>query len=72
MRPATARGPSVRRCSRRPGWACGSSLILEEDALALIRAHAYSHDQSVARSAHAVVSHELALSATPEQEIEST
>ena len=46
--------------------------IREEDALALIRAHAYSHDQSVARSAHAVVSHELAFSATPEQEIEST
>jgi hypothetical protein len=46
--------------------------LREEDALALIRAHAYSHDQSVARSAHAVVSHELAFSATPEREIEST
>ncbi len=46
--------------------------VAEEDALALIRAHAYSHDQSVTRSAHAVVSHELTFSASSEQEIEST
>ena len=46
--------------------------IAETDALALIRAHAYSHDQSVSRSANAVVTRRLTFSASPEQEIEST
>jgi hypothetical protein len=46
--------------------------IPERDALALIRAHAYSHDQSVSRSAHAVITTELRFSASPDQEIEST
>jgi hypothetical protein len=44
----------------------------EEDALALLRAHAYSHDQSVGRTAHDVVTRRLTFSATPDQEIEST
>jgi len=46
--------------------------IPERDALALLRAHAYSHDQSVGQSAHAVVNRELTFSANPDQEIEST
>ena len=46
--------------------------IPEGDALALIRAHAYSHDQSVGASAHAVVTRSLTFSESPEQEIETT
>jgi ABC-type taurine transport system substrate-binding protein len=46
--------------------------IPEVDALALLRAHAYSHDQSVAQTARAVISHQLTFSANPDQEIEST
>lgn len=46
--------------------------IHEEDALALLRAHAYSHDQSLGATAHAVVIRELSFSANPDQEIEST
>jgi hypothetical protein len=46
--------------------------IPEDDALALLRAHAYSHDQSVGQSAHAVVSRALTFSATPDREIETT
>lgn len=44
----------------------------EEDALALLRAHAYSHDQSLGVSAHAVVTRQLTFSENPDQEIEST
>ena len=46
--------------------------VPEDDALALIRAHAYSHEQSVGQSAHDVISQRLTFSATPQQEIEST
>jgi hypothetical protein len=46
--------------------------IPEGDALALIRAHAYSHEQSVAASAHAVITRTLEFSASSDQEIEST
>lgn len=46
--------------------------IPEDDALALIRAHAYSHDQSVTRSARAILTHQLRFSASPDHEIEST
>jgi hypothetical protein len=46
--------------------------IPESDALALIRAHAYSHDQSVGTSARAVLARRLRFSASPEEEIEST
>ena len=46
--------------------------VPEDDALALIRAHAYSHDQSVAKSAHDVTTRRLTFSATSQQEIEST
>ena len=46
--------------------------VPEADALALLRAHAYSHDQSVGTTAHAVVAREVTFSASPDQEIEST
>lgn len=46
--------------------------VPEADALALIRAHAYSHDQSVTATAHAVVTGGLRFSASPDREIEST
>jgi hypothetical protein len=46
--------------------------VSESDALALLRAHAYSHDQSVSASAHAVLTRILTFSATPERKIEST
>jgi hypothetical protein len=46
--------------------------IEERDALALLRAHAYSHDQSMSRTAHAVVARELTFTENPDQEIEST
>lgn len=42
------------------------------DALALIRAHAYSHDQNVGWSAHAVISRRLTFSTTPDRKIETT
>ena len=46
--------------------------VHEDDALALLRAHAYSHDQSVGHTAHDVVTRHLTFSANPDQEIEST
>ena len=46
--------------------------VHEEDALALMRAHAYSHDQSMGHTAHDVISRQVVFSAGPDQEIEST
>ena len=46
--------------------------VPETDALALLRAYAYSHDQSLAITAHAVITRILVFSANPDQEIEST
>lgn len=46
--------------------------IPEQDALALIRAHAYSHEQSVGRTARDVITKRLRFSASSDQEIEST
>ncbi len=46
--------------------------VPETDALALLRAYAYSHDQNLATTAHAVIARVLAFSANPDQEIEST
>lgn len=46
--------------------------VREDDALALLRAHAYSHDQSVGHTAHDVVARHLTFSANPDREIEST
>jgi hypothetical protein len=46
--------------------------VPESDALALLRAHAYSHDQSVSTTAHAVVTRAVTFSATHETGIDST
>lgn len=46
--------------------------VPESDALALLRAHAYSHDQSVGTTAHAVVTRQVTFSATHERGIDST
>ena len=46
--------------------------VPESDALALLRAHAYSHDQSVSTTAHAVITRKVAFSATHERGIDST
>jgi hypothetical protein len=46
--------------------------VPEEDALALLRAHAYSHDQSMGHTAHDVINRQIIFSANPDQEIEST
>lgn len=70
----TGRGPWAERAEvhQATGMVVAQLGIPERDALALIRAHAYSHDQSVRRSAHAVVTAELTFSASPDREIEST
>ena len=78
-----ADGPTVNEAGHGPwseraevhqatGMVVAQLGIPQRDALALLRAHAYSHDQSVAQSAHAVVNRELTFSANPDQEIEST
>ena len=46
--------------------------VPEVDALALLRAYAYSHDQSVAETAHSVIARLLAFSSNPDSEIESS
>ncbi len=46
--------------------------IDEDDALALIRAHAYSHDQGVVNSAEEIVNRRVAFAESPNREIEST
>ncbi len=70
----TGRGPWAERSEvhQATGMVVAQLGLHEEDALALLRAHAYSHAQSVGRSAHAVVTHQLAFSANADQEIEST
>jgi hypothetical protein len=71
---AGANGPWAERAEvhQATGMVLAQLGIPETDALALIRAHAYSHDQSVARSAHAVVTSELSFANTADQEIEAT
>lgn len=44
----------------------------EHDALALIRAHAYSRDQSVGRTADDIIEQRLTFSGSADEEIEST
>jgi hypothetical protein len=46
--------------------------LRERDALALLRAHAYSHEHGISRSAHAVITRRLVFSSTPGDGIEST
>lgn len=68
------RGPWAERAEvhQATGVVVAQLGVPEADALALLRAHAYSHDQGVGKSAHAVVTRQLRFSASPEQEIEST
>jgi hypothetical protein len=78
-----ADGPAVTEAGQGP-WAERAEVhqatgmvvaqlgIQEPDALALLRAHAYSHDLSVGSTARAVVARELTFTETPDQEIEST
>ena len=68
------RGPWSERAEvhQATGMVVAQLGLPETDALALLRAHAYSHDQSVAETAHAVIDRRLAFSANPDQEIEST
>ena len=78
-----ADGPSMQDAGQGPwseraevhqatGMVVAQLGVPETDALALLRAYAYSHDQSVAVTAHAVIARILAFSANPDQEIEST
>ena len=78
-----ADGPSMQEAGQGPwseraevhqatGMVVAQLGVPERDALALLRAHAYSHDQSLRRTAHDVLTRRLTFSATPEQEIEST
>ena len=78
-----ADGPSMQEAGHGPwseraevhqatGMVVAQLGVPETDALALLRAHAYSHDQSLALTAHAVIARTLAFTATPDQEIEST
>lgn len=46
--------------------------VSEDDALALIRAHAYSHEQSVPRTAHDIVERRVTFSSSSTEGIEST
>ena len=46
--------------------------VPEVDALALLRAYAWSHDQSIAETAHSVIARLLAFSSNPDSEIETT
>jgi len=78
-----ADGPSMQEAGQGPwseraevhqatGMVVAQLGVPETDALALLRAYAYSHDQSVSVTAHAVIARILAFSANPDQEIEST
>ena len=78
-----ADGPSMQEAGQGPwseraevhqatGMVVAQLGVPETDALALLRAYAYSHDQSLAITAHAVIARILAFSANPDQEIEST
>jgi hypothetical protein len=78
-----ADGPSMQGAGQGPwseraevhqatGMVVAQLGVPETDALALLRAYAYSHDQSVSVTAHAVIARILAFSANPDQEIEST
>ena len=68
------RGPWSERAEvhQATGMVVAQLGLPEADALALLRAHAFSHDQSVAETAHAVIDRQLTFSANPDQEIEST
>lgn len=65
------RGPWSERAEvhRATGMVVSQLHVRDQEALALIRAHAYSHGQSVASSAHEVLSGALAFSCTRERGI---
>jgi hypothetical protein len=67
-------GPWAERAEvhQATGMVVAQLHIPERDALALLRAHAYSHGHSVADSAHAVITRRLVFSSTPGAGIEST
>lgn len=70
----TAEGPWTERAEvhQATGMVVAQLGVAEGDALALLRAHAFSHDQSVGRSARQVLAHRLTFAHTPDREIEST
>jgi len=78
-----ADGPSMQDAGHGPwaeraevhqatGMVVAQMGVHEEDALALLRAHAYSHDQSVGHTAHQVVDRRLTFTANENQELQST
>jgi hypothetical protein len=69
-----AHGPWAERAKvhHATGMVVAQLQVPEEDALALIRAHAYSHDQSVARTAHEVVAGRVTFSRSSSRQIDST
>lgn len=71
---APGQGPWTERAEvhQATGMVVAQLGIPERDAMALIRAHAYSHEQSIGSSAHAIVATDVSFSTTADQEIEST
>lgn len=70
----TSEGPWSERAQvhQATGMVVAQLGLPEADVLALLRAHAFSHDQSLARTARSVIERQLEFSANPDQEIEST
>lgn len=70
----TGEGPWAERSQvhQATGMVVAQLGLPEVDVLALLRAHAFSHDQSVATTARSVIDRQLQFSANPELEIEST
>jgi hypothetical protein len=70
----TTEGPWSERAQvhQATGMVVAQLGLPEVDVLALLRAHAFSHDQSLASTARSVIERELEFSANPDQEIEST
>lgn len=68
------RGPWAGRAEvhQATGMVVAQLGVADDDALALIRAHAYSHDQSVARSAHEILAGRVVFSFSPSHQIDST
>lgn len=70
----TSEGPWLERAQvhQATGMVVAQLGLPEVDVLALLRAHAFSHDESVASTARSVIERQLEFSANPGQEIEST
>lgn len=69
---ADVRWSAAAEVRRATGMVVAQLGIPENDALDLIRAHAYSSAQSLAHTAHAVVTTELVFSGSPDRGIETT